>query len=136
MALPTQPWTAVEAYAVRRLALAFAARPSRRTSQPSSASRATTTAIKFAIDVPVTNSPAAVSGKPKIACIQQRDLTLDLDGNLIAAAEIGVQSRGQHFRQHAYGSAAAVDPAHETGMNIARRERQDVVHELLMNFGE
>jgi len=65
-----------------------------------------------------------------------RDLTLDLDGNLIAAAEIGVQSRRQHFRKHANGSAAAVDPAHETRMNVARREGQDVLHELLMDFGE
>jgi hypothetical protein len=29
-----------------------------------------------------------------------------------------------------------VDPAHETRMNVARREGQDVLHELLMDFGE
>ena len=39
--------------------------PLRRTPVPSAAVRATRTAIRFAIEVPVTKSPLALSGKPK-----------------------------------------------------------------------
>src|SRR5580698_2540993 len=64
------------------------------------------------------------------------NLTLNLDGHLIAATQVRVQSCSQHFRQHPDRSAAAVHPPHETGVGVTHSKRQDVVHELLMDIGE
>ena len=73
--------------------------------------RATSTAIRFAIDVPVTKTPLAPGGKPNIVRVHCDDLALDLDRHMIAAAEIGVQSGGQHLRQHADGSCRRHAPS-------------------------
>jgi hypothetical protein len=59
--------TAADAYAVSLRGLA--ATPAHRVSNPNPTSRAINTPIKFAIDVPVTNNPVALSGNPKIVRI-------------------------------------------------------------------
>ena len=64
------------------------------------------------------------------------DLAFDLDRNVIAAAEIGVQSGRQHLRQHADGGAAAMHPSHEAGMNIAGRIGHDEIGELAIDLAE
>ncbi len=63
------------------------------------------------------------------------DLSLHLDRRLVAAAEIGVQPAGQHLGEHADGRAAAVDPAHEPWVQVARAGRQHLLHEVLMDLG-
>ena len=98
--------------------------------------RATSTAIRLAIDVPVTNIPLAPSGKPNIWRDPFDDLPLDLDRNVIAPAEIGVQPGRQHFREHADRRAAAMHPAHEAGMNVAGRIGRDEIGELAIDVGE
>ncbi len=55
---------------------------------------------------------------------------------MIAATQVGVQPRRQHLRQHTGGRAAAMHPAHEAWMHVARRIRQDVPHELLVYGSE
>ena len=74
-------------------------------------------------------------GLPLIRMVN-RDLALDLDRRLIAASQIGIQSRGQHFRQHANRRTPAMHPAHKAGMNITCGEGQDIAHELFMNGGK
>ena len=69
MAFPMQLWAATEVYATSRLELA--ATPAPRTSKPSSVSRAIRTPMRLAMEVPVTNSPVALSGKEKIRCIHR-----------------------------------------------------------------
>ena len=64
------------------------------------------------------------------------DLALDLDRNVIPPAQIGVQSRREHLRQHADRAAAAMHPAHEARMHIAGRVRRDVIGEFAVDFGE
>ena len=61
-------------------------------------------------------------------------LVFDLQRNLVAAAYIGVQSGGQHLRQHAYGSSAALYPTQKTWMGIARSEGQNRAHELCVDL--
>ncbi len=65
-----------------------------------------------------------------------RDLPLDLNGNVIAPAAIGVQSCGEHLRHHADRRAAAIDPAHETRMHIALRVRHHLAQKLGVHIGE
>ena len=88
------------------------------------------------MEVPVTKRPLAVSGKAEELAHPDQDLALDLDGHVIASAEIGIEPRGQHLRQHAHRRAAAMDPAHEAGMGIAGGERHYVRHESPMGLGE
>ena len=70
---------------------------------PSAAVRATSTAIRLAIDVPVTKIPLAPLGKTEHLARPFDDLMFDLDRNMIAPTEIGVQSGRQHLGQHADG---------------------------------
>ncbi len=62
----------------------------------------------------------------------KRDLLLDLDADVVAAAAIHVQSGGGHFGEHADRRARAVHPAHESRMQIAGR----VGHDVVANLGE
>ena len=64
------------------------------------------------------------------------DLTFDLDRNVIASAEIGIEAGRQHFRQHADGGAAAMHPSHEARVNIARRVGNDEIAELPIDLAE
>src|SRR4029077_7805259 len=52
---------------------------------------------------------------------------------LVAAAQIGVQSRSQHFCQHSHSSSTTMHPAHEAGMLVPYGERQNVAHEGFMH---
>ena len=65
-----------------------------------------------------------------------RDLAFDFQGNLVAPADVGIQPRSQHFGQHAHRRAAALHPSHEARMRIARRVRQDILHESAMRLGQ
>ncbi len=80
--------------------------------------------------------PRRAFGKTEEPTYPLHDLPLDLEGDLIAPAEIRIESGGQHFRQHARRIAAAMHPAHEAGMGIPGRERKDVAHELVMHRGK
>ena len=84
----------------------------------------------------MTKRPLASSGKAEEFGHPARDLPLDLDGNMIAAAAVGVQPGGEHLRDHANRRAAAIDPAHEAGMHVALSVGQHLAHELGMNLGE
>ena len=53
-------------------------------------------------------------------------LPFDLKRDRVAPDAIGIESGRQHFGQHADGGAAALDPAHETGMRIGDGIRQNV----------
>src|ERR1039458_8007392 len=64
------------------------------------------------------------------------NLALHLDGSVIASPQIGVEPRREHLRQHAYGCAASMNPAHEAGVRITGGEWQDIAHEFAMNGGE
>ena len=64
------------------------------------------------------------------------DLPLDFDGRMIAAPAIGIQARGQHVREHAHRGAAAMDPAHETGMHVAGGVGQHVAKKILVDPGK
>ena len=66
----------------------------------------------------------------------KRDLPLNIDGDMIAAAAIGIQSRRQHFRHHADRRARALHPAHKERMNIASGIRQDRMREVVEQVGE
>ena len=81
----------------------------------------------------MTNSPLALSGKPKIRRIQRDNLALHFDRDVVAPAEIGVEAGGQHLRQHAHRRAAAVHPSHEAGMDVAGGVGQDIAHELAVD---
>jgi hypothetical protein len=61
-------------------------------------------------------------------------LLFDLQRDLVAAAGIGVQPRGQHLGQHAYHCSAALYPAQKTWVSIARREGQNRGHKLCVNL--
>lgn len=61
-------------------------------------------------------------------------LPLHLDRDMVAATQIGIEPRREHFRQHPDGRPPAMHPAHEAGMRIADRKRQDTVHEGLVNL--
>ena len=52
----------------------------------------------------------------------QRDLPLDVQRDVIAAAAIGVETGRQHFGDHPDRRARALHPAHEQRMRIADRE--------------
>ena len=58
------------------------------------------------------------------------DLALNLNGHVVAPAQIGVETAGQHLGQHADGCTAALHPAHEAGMAVAGAIGSDVGHEL------
>jgi hypothetical protein len=62
------------------------------------------------------------------------DLALDLDRNVIAAAEVRIESSGEHLRQHAHDVAAAVHPPHEPRMHVARGVRQHVLREFSVDI--
>jgi hypothetical protein len=64
------------------------------------------------------------------------DLALDLDRHVIAAPEIGVEARGEHFRNHADRGTAAMYPAHETGMDVPGRIGRDMFGEVAIDVGE
>jgi len=52
-------------------------------------------------------------------------LALHNDRHVVAAAEIGVEPRGEHLRQHSNNCSAAMHPAHECRMEVAGREGND-----------
>ncbi len=76
---------------------------------------------------------AGAVGKTEQLAHPLGDLPLHLDGNVIAAAEIGVEAGGQHLRQHADGIAAAMNPAHEARDARCRWHRAARAHELVMH---
>ena len=80
--------------------------------------------------------PLARIGKAEHLPHPQNDLALDLDRNVIAAAEIGIQPGRQHLGQHPDGGAAAVDPPHEAGMDVAGGIRRDVFGKLPIDIAE
>ncbi len=80
--------------------------------------------------------PGSAFRKPEKALHPANHLALHFDGNVIASTQVGVQRGSQHFRQHSNRSAAAMHPAHETGMHITGRVGQDVAHEFVMNGGQ
>ena len=53
---------------------------------------------------------------------------------MIAPAEVGVQSAGQHLGQHANGRAPALHPSHKTWVAIAAAKGSHVSHELRVSF--
>ncbi len=63
-------------------------------------------------------------------------LALDLDGGVVAPAEIGVEPGRQHLRQHPGEVSAAVHPAHEAGMAVAGGVRQHLLHEICVSGGD
>ena len=77
--------------------------------------------------------PARAVGEFEQLAQPARDLPLDFDRHMVAAAEIGIEAGSQHLRQHAGHVAAAVHPAHEAGMRIAGGEGKNVTHELVMH---
>jgi hypothetical protein len=74
--------------------------------------------------------------KPENVSHPPGNLPFHFDRDLIAASGVDVQSRGQHFRQHPGRCAAAIHPAHEARMHIARSERQDGIHELSVDLSQ
>ena len=64
------------------------------------------------------------------------DLTFDLDRNMIASAEIGIETGRKHFRQHAYRGATAMHPSHEAWMNVAGRIGNDEIREFPIDIVE
>ena len=78
--------------------------------------------------------PAGAVGEGEHLARPSDDLALHLHRHVIAPAKIGVQSAGQHLRQHAHSCATAMDPAHETWMHVARRIRHDEIGELLIGI--
>ena len=84
----------------------------------------------------MTNSPLAVLGKFEQLAQPVHDLPLDFDRHVVAAAEIGVETGGEHLRQHAGHAAAAMHPAHEAGVHIAGGERENVAHEFVVHGGK
>ena len=79
---------------------------------------------------------AGAVGKAEQIAHPLQHLAFHLDGHLVAPAQIGVQPRRQHLRQHAHRRAAAMHPAHETGMRVTHGIRQHIVHEACMHRGE
>jgi hypothetical protein len=75
-------------------------------------------------------------GKAEQLAHPVHDLPLDLDRRVIAAAEIGIETSGEHLRQHAGHVAAAVHPSHETGMAVPRGIGKNAAHELVMHGRE
>ncbi len=55
-----------------------------------------------------------------------RNLLLDSDADVIAAAAIHIERRRRHLRDHADRRTCAMHPAHEARMTIARRVRNNV----------
>src|SRR5271169_1001029 len=80
--------------------------------------------------------PAGLARKAEHRARPFNDLTLDFNWNVIAAAEIGVQSGRQHFRKHADGGAAAMHPSHEARMDIPGRIGRDEFGKLLIDLAE
>ena len=83
------------------------------------------------------------AGDEKTACLLRQtehrahpfdDLAFDLDRDMIAAAEIGIQSGREHLRQHSDRGAAAMHPSHESGMNVSCRIGDDEIGELAIDF--
>ena len=74
----------------------------------------------------------------KIQSLRQpeRDLALDIDGDMVAAAAIGIEPRGEHFGDHADRRAAAMHPAHEQRMGIAVGIGQHRIREGVEQFAE
>src|SRR6202022_214636 len=81
-------------------------------------------------------NPARPARKAENLAHPFNDLTFDLDRNVIAPAEIGVQPSRQHLRQHADGGAAAMHPSHEARVNIARRTGDDEIGEFPIDLSE
>ncbi len=77
---------------------------------------------------------ACLFGKTEHLAHPLHDLALDLDRNLVAPAQVGIEAGGQHLGQHADGIAAAVHPAHEAGVAITDGIGQDVIHEALVRI--
>ena len=117
-----------------RAVVADAVLPHRRC--PSAVVRATSTAIRLAIDVPVTKMPLAPCGKAEHLAHPFDDLPFDLDRHVIASAEIGVEPGRQHLRQHADRRAAAMHPAHEARMHVAGRIGHDEIGEFPVDLAE
>ena len=88
--------------------------PSQRTPLPKVAVRATSTAIRFAIDVPVTNRPLAVSGKLNISRTHCTTCRSHFDWNLIAPRKVRIQAGREHLSQHSGRSPTAVNPSHKS----------------------
>ncbi len=63
-------------------------------------------------------------------------LLLDLERDLVAPTEVGVQAGGQHLGQRAHRRAAALHPAHEAGVRVAGGVGQDVAHEGVVHGRE
>src|ERR1039458_8792145 len=61
------------------------------------------------------------------------NLALHVDRDVIAPSQVGVQAGCEHLRQHAYGCAASMHPAHEARVHIASGEGQDIAHEFPMH---
>src|ERR1700733_9930082 len=61
------------------------------------------------------------------------NLSLDFNGSMVATAKVRVQSCGEHLRQHANRRAATMYPTHEARVNVPYSERQDVLHDLVMD---
>ena len=73
-------------------------------------------------------------GKAKDGLHPADDLALHFDRDVIAAAQVRVETGGQHLGHDANGRSPAMHPAHESGVHIAGRVRQDVVHESAVNL--
>ena len=86
--------------------------------------------MRLAMEVPVTNRPLALSGKPKIRRIQRTIWRSTSMGTWSRPPRLAFEPRRQHLRQHAYGCAAAMNPAHESGVHVAGGEGQDIAHEF------
>ena len=73
-------------------------------------------------------------GKAEDGLHPAHDLALHFDRDVVAAAQVRVETGRQHLGQDSGGRSPAMHPAHESGMHIAGRVRQDVVHEAAVNL--
>jgi hypothetical protein len=78
--------------------------------------------------------PARCRGKVEQGSHPVGHLAFDLQRDLVPAPNIRVQPGGQHLRQHAYRSSAALHPAQKTWVRIARRKWQNAAHEFFVNL--
>ncbi len=76
--------------------------------------------------------PARALGEAEELAAPGDHLALHVDGGVLAAADVGVHPGGEELGEHPRGRAAAVDPADEAGVDVARGEGEDGLAELVV----
>ena len=85
---------------------------------------------------PGDENAARVGGEAEGLRHPPRDLALDVDGDVIAPAAIGVHPRGEHFGDHAGRRPRALHPAHEHRMGVAGGVGQNEALEVPEHGGQ